>query len=86
MNPCSMNNDYLCNICNKKVLGHAFYLHCTACYKKVHKQCISCISELDYIKLHEDKDWICIVCLENALPFCNIIDDDEYSECFDLGN
>ena len=68
-----------CNVCFRKVLSHSYYLHCSSCKNPVHLKCLRNIKYDDpiYTTRHINC-WYCTNCIEEALPFTNIIDDDEY--------
>ena len=68
-----------CNICFRKVLPHSYYLHCSSCKTPIHLNCLRNVKHDDpiYTNRHTNS-WYCTNCIEDTLPFTNIIDDDEY--------
>ena len=65
-----------CNICNKRVLSHAYRLQCTNCKKNVHLKCLPSVSKNDSIYLNREcEHWYCKKCVQSILPF-NHFDDD----------
>ena len=75
-----MDNLSRCKKCSKKLQSHSCVLKCSACNSSFHISCIS-ISKNDSIYLNRLSDpWICIICIENCLPF-NHLDDDDFYEC-----
>ena len=65
-----------CNICNKRVLSHAYKLQCTYCKNLVHIKCLPSVSKNDSIYTNRDCDyWYCKNCVQTIFPF-NHLDDD----------
>ena len=68
-----------CLICRRPILSHACYIQCSVCHLFSHIQCLPQISTADPIYIDRNtNDWICTICIEDALPFNNLIDDDEF--------
>ena len=71
----------ICCLCNKRILSHSQFISCSVCLQCVHISCLSDVASSDplYTERHENS-WICPLCVQDALPFANIIDDDEYAD------
>ena len=70
-----------CRVCDQRILSHAKHLVCCACKYRVHLRCLHQVSITDSLYTNRDKnDWICPVCIQNALAFNHYDDDDEFIE------
>ena len=64
-----------CKICNKRILNFSSSLQCHTCHQKIH---ISCVPNLNINEASSLDNWICLFCIEDALPFNHITNDDEF--------
>ena len=64
----------LCDICKKRILSHSRIQKCVKCCCESHISCCNLTKE-DSANI---KEWLCIYCVSNALPFCSIEDDNEF--------
>ena len=68
-----------CNVCLRKILPHSYHLFCTSCKNPTHLNCLRNVNRDDQIYINRNNNtWYCTNCIEDTLPFTNIIDDDEY--------
>ena len=75
-----MDNLNRCQKCSKKLQSHSPVMKCSACHHSFHINCLS-ISKTDSIFVNRISDtWICVICLNDCLPF-NHLDDDDFYEC-----
>ena len=63
----------LCQVCHAKILSHSKIISCICCKECAH---ISCYS-LNRDEAQELIDWLCKTCLNEALPYYHL-DDEEY--------
>ena len=64
-----------CLLCVKRILSHSKILKCRACSQEFHIACCNVTrSELSEIS----PDWYCTTCVQDAIPFCNIVEDDDF--------
>ena len=63
-----------CPLCSKRVLSHSRVLKCTVCNHEFHIACCNFTAE----ESADRNDWYCPPCLLECVPFCNIIEEDEY--------
>ena len=81
-----------CNVCCKKVLAHSYHIYCSYCKNPYHINCLVNIKHDDPIYINRSvNSWLCTSCIEDSLPFMNIVDDEEYlravHEClYEMGN
>ena len=69
----------LCNICDRKVLGHSYKMTCDLCNRLVHLKCLPKVDKTQSIyTLRESSVWYCTKCSEEMLPYNHIYDDDEF--------
>ena len=66
--------DDRCLLCNSKLLTHSVRLNCIFCNNSAHIGCMNISRD----EAKEMSDWICILCLQNTLPFIGIYEDSEY--------
>ena len=63
-----------CQLCSKRVLSHSRVLKCIICSHEFHIACCN----ITVTELPDRNDWYCTSCVQDCIPFCNIIEDDEY--------
>ena len=69
----------LCNVCDKKVLKHSYYLRCELCEHMVHLKCLPKVDKTHSIYVCRDSSsWYCIRCTEEIFPYNHIYDDAEF--------
>ena len=69
----------ICNVCTKKILSHCCHLYCSYCQNPYHLNCLNNIKRNDPIYIDRNvNNWLCTMCIEDNLPFMNIVDDEEY--------
>ena len=69
-----------CRVCTKRMLSHARRLICCNCNNRVHLTCLPRVSVEDSLYKNRDKtDWICPICIQDALPY-NHLDEDDFIE------
>ena len=61
-----------CLECLKRILSHSRTLKCTICEGSVHVACNNTSRD----EAEDMVDWICIYCMQQAMPFYNIVDED----------
>ena len=66
-----------CGICDRKVLGHSYFMKCDYCCKYFHVSCLTDVGKLDpvHVNRHEN-GWVCILCNETIFPFNKLIGDE----------
>lgn len=68
-----------CNRCKRRVLSHAASLVCDCCKRKTHLNCLAYVNKSDSIYVNRTSlIWFCVNCIQSALPFNHIVDDDEF--------
>ena len=70
--------DTKCLICKRIVLPHAKQIRCVLCFELCHVKCLSLNSEEQSCILSCSASWYCCYCIGEALPFNNIIEDEEF--------
>ena len=68
-----------CNICNRRVLKHAYQLKCCVCHSLVHIKCLPRVTKTDSIYIErESNNWSCTKCNQSIFPFNHFYDDDDF--------
>ena len=68
-----------CNICNRRVLRHAYQLKCCVCHSLVHIKCLPRVTKTDSIYIErENSNWSCTKCNQSIFPFNHFHDDDDF--------
>ena len=63
-----------CNVCNKRILSHSRVLKCINCTSECHISCCN-LTAKDTTLI---KEWLCIICISEILPFNHLDDDNEF--------
>ena len=70
-----------CNICNKRVLAHAYRMQCNCCNELSHLKCLPMLSKQDSVYVNRaNNNWFCLRCTQSSLPFNHFPDDDDFLE------
>lgn len=73
-----------CNICNRRVLKHAYQMKCCICNSLVHLKCLPQISKLDSVYVDRELNcWSCTKCNQSIFPFNHYHDDADYFSAID---
>ena len=71
-----------CVICKHKLLLHSYYMQCSVCLSYVHLNCVPMLSRDDPLYQNRNNtNWICTLCIEDAMPFVHLVDDNEFLRC-----
>ena len=70
-----------CNICNKRILAHAYKMQCNCCKAFCHLKCLPLLSKKDSVYINRaNNNWFCMKCSQSSLPFNHFSDDDHFIE------
>ena len=73
----------ICVVCKRKILQYCKYMRCAACKSSLHLKCIPKLTKEDSLYTNRNNnDWICTVCIEDALPFNHLVDENDFFSCF----
>ena len=72
--------DTKCLTCKRAVLPHAKQIRCVICLALRHVKSLSSNTKEQICILSCSSSWYCINCISEALPFNNIIDDEEFKD------
>ena len=72
-----------CSVCYKCVRNNQKGLFCDSCNLWIHLSCTT-LTVLEYDKLSLDPgQWFCFACLQTALPFSNVVSENEFFNLLD---
>ena len=72
--------DTKCLTCKRAVLPHTKQIRCVICLALCHVKSLSSNTKEQICILSCSSSWYCINCISEALPFNNIIDDEEFKD------
>ena len=75
----------ICTLCSKRVNANSKTIHCTLCTRKTHLKCICKLSTCET----NDREvlsinYLCIKCIENALPFMTLEENEYQTAIFEF--
>ena len=72
---CQSNIKHLCGKCHRAVATNHRAVNCNACHFWIHIKCNN-LTDTQYRKLMDDDNpWLCLKCVNEALPFSNTKDE-----------